>query len=129
MVIEVQPPWKMYFDGAAHRGEARAGMVFVTSQVPLPSDAEGEENELKHLVTVSEVEREEWRQPIIDYLCYGIIPENSQRRTEIYRRAPRFLYNKDTLYKRSFEGVILRCLGEDEALQALQEAHSRVQQN
>ncbi|XP_070035905.1 uncharacterized protein [Nicotiana tomentosiformis] len=32
MVIEVQPPWKMYFDGVAHRGGAGAGVVFVTSQ-------------------------------------------------------------------------------------------------
>ncbi|XP_070010814.1 uncharacterized protein [Nicotiana sylvestris] len=148
MVIEVQPPWKMYFDGAAHRGGAGAGVVLVTPQgelvvnkllgsyevknpelrpyhdyakklmgwlsdmtiqhvprkenkkadalaalasslalpdqvqvivcqkwvVPPPNEAEGEENELKHLVAVSEVEKEEWRQPIIDYLCYGILP-------------------------------------------------------
>ncbi|XP_070050306.1 uncharacterized protein [Nicotiana tomentosiformis] len=32
MVIEVQPPWKMYFDGAAHRARAGAGIVVVTSQ-------------------------------------------------------------------------------------------------
>ncbi|XP_070023418.1 uncharacterized protein [Nicotiana sylvestris] len=32
MVVEVQPPWKMYFDGAAHRGGAGAGIVFVTPQ-------------------------------------------------------------------------------------------------
>ena len=32
MLIEVQPPWKMYFDGAAHRGGAGAGVVFITSQ-------------------------------------------------------------------------------------------------
>lgn len=32
MVIDVQPPWKMYFNGAAHRGGAGAGVVFVTSQ-------------------------------------------------------------------------------------------------
>ncbi|XP_070039645.1 uncharacterized protein [Nicotiana tomentosiformis] len=32
MVIEVQPPWKMYFDGATYRGGAGAGVVFVTSQ-------------------------------------------------------------------------------------------------
>ncbi|XP_070013118.1 uncharacterized protein [Nicotiana sylvestris] len=36
MVIEVQPPWKMYFEGAAHRGEAGAGVVFVTSQGEVP---------------------------------------------------------------------------------------------
>ncbi|XP_070014361.1 uncharacterized protein [Nicotiana sylvestris] len=87
--------------------------------VPLPNEAESEENELKHLVAISEVEKEEWRQPIIDYLCYGILPKNPRRRTEIRRRAPRFLYYKDTLYRRSFEGVLLRCLWEDEALQAL----------
>ncbi|XP_070013853.1 uncharacterized protein [Nicotiana sylvestris] len=158
MVVEVQPPWKMYFDGAAHRGGAGAGVVFVTPQlvfnqllgsyevkkpelrpyhdyakkligwlnnvtiqyvprkenkkadalvalassltlpdqaqvtvcqkwvVPPPNEVECEENELKHLVAVSEVEKEEWRQPIIDYLCYGILPENPRRRTEIRRR-------------------------------------------
>ncbi|XP_070015814.1 uncharacterized protein [Nicotiana sylvestris] len=32
MVIEVQPPWKMYFDGAVHRRGAGACVVFVTSQ-------------------------------------------------------------------------------------------------
>ena len=32
MLIEVQPPWKTYFDEAAHRGGASAGMVFITSQ-------------------------------------------------------------------------------------------------
>ncbi|XP_070034269.1 uncharacterized protein [Nicotiana tomentosiformis] len=98
--------------------------VYQTWVVPPPNEAEGEENELNHLVAVSEVEKEEWRQPIIDYLCYGILPENPRRRTEIRRRAPRFLYYKYTLYRRSFEGVLLRCLGGKEELQALQEAHS-----
>ncbi|XP_075082052.1 uncharacterized protein LOC142166586 [Nicotiana tabacum] len=32
MVIEVQPLWKLYFDGAAHHGEAGVGVVFGTSQ-------------------------------------------------------------------------------------------------
>ncbi|XP_070035091.1 uncharacterized protein [Nicotiana tomentosiformis] len=32
MVIEVHPPWKMYFDGAAHRGGDGASVVFVISQ-------------------------------------------------------------------------------------------------
>ncbi|XP_059277686.1 uncharacterized protein LOC132031802 [Lycium ferocissimum] len=208
MVVEIQPPWKMYFDGAAQRDGAGAGVVFVTLQgevlpysftltqrcsnnvaeyqalilglemavdmkqlqlqvfgdsqlvinqllgsyevkkpellpyhgyaqkligwlgdvtlqrLPPPNEDEGAENELEHLVAVSEAAKEDWRQPIIDYLSYGILPEDSRRRTEIRRRAPRFLYYKDTLYRRSFEGVLLRCLGEDEAVQALQEAHS-----
>ncbi|XP_070003462.1 uncharacterized protein [Nicotiana sylvestris] len=33
MVVEFQPPWKIYFDGVAHRGRAGASVVFVTPQV------------------------------------------------------------------------------------------------
>ncbi|XP_031116594.1 uncharacterized protein LOC116020251 [Ipomoea triloba] len=32
LIIEVLPPWKMYFDGAAHRGRAEAGVVFITPE-------------------------------------------------------------------------------------------------
>ncbi|XP_019246569.1 PREDICTED: uncharacterized protein LOC109226231 [Nicotiana attenuata] len=215
MVIEIQPPWKMYFDGAA----AGAGIVFITSQgevlpysftltqwcsnnvaeyqalilglemaveyqtiatisfwrlqigklawrgnyskhvprkenkradalaalastlslpdqtqvvvcqiwvVPPPNDYEEEESKTEYPARVLEVEIEDWRQPLIDYLCHGVLPENPRRKTEIRRRAPRFLYYKNTLYRRSFDGVLLRCFGADESLQALQEAHSGV---
>ncbi|KAL0454764.1 UNVERIFIED_CONTAM: hypothetical protein Slati_0815600 [Sesamum latifolium] len=30
LVIEITPPWKMYFDGASHKEGAGAGFVFVT---------------------------------------------------------------------------------------------------
>ncbi|KAL0405375.1 UNVERIFIED_CONTAM: Ribonuclease HI [Sesamum latifolium] len=32
LVIEIIPPWKMYFDGASHKEGAGAGVVFVTSE-------------------------------------------------------------------------------------------------
>ncbi|KAL0387479.1 UNVERIFIED_CONTAM: hypothetical protein Sradi_2629700 [Sesamum radiatum] len=32
LVIEVTPPWKMYFDGASHKKGAGTGVVFVTSE-------------------------------------------------------------------------------------------------
>ncbi|XP_070010453.1 uncharacterized protein [Nicotiana sylvestris] len=94
--------------------------------VPLPNEAEGEENKLKHLVAISKVEKEEWRQPTIDYLCYGIFQKirGEELKSVVVNLAS--FTTKDTLYKRSFEGALLRCLGEDEALQALQEAHSGV---
>ncbi|XP_015089729.1 uncharacterized protein LOC107032662 [Solanum pennellii] len=147
MLIEVQPPWKMYFDGAAHRGGAGACVVYlvtlnlvinqllgsyevkkpelrryhdyaqnlirwlwdVTLQhvhraenkkadalatlastltlpdqtqvtvcqkwiVPLSNEEEYIENKLDHIVAIVEAAKEDWRQPIIDYLCYGILP-------------------------------------------------------
>ncbi|XP_055824935.1 uncharacterized protein LOC129893428 [Solanum dulcamara] len=88
--------------------------------VPQPNEDEYVENKLEHLIAVSEAAKEYWQQPIIDYLCYGILPKNLKRRTDIRRREPRFLYYKNTLHRRSFEGVLLQCLGEGEAVKALQ---------
>ncbi|KAH0677151.1 hypothetical protein KY285_024952 [Solanum tuberosum] len=31
-VVEIQSPWKMYFDEASHHERAGAGVIFVTSQ-------------------------------------------------------------------------------------------------
>ncbi|KAL0434028.1 UNVERIFIED_CONTAM: hypothetical protein Slati_2737100 [Sesamum latifolium] len=57
---------------------------------------------------------------------YGKLPSDPRRRTVIRRRATRFIYYKDTLYRRSFEGIFLRCLSDDEKDQAMEEAHSGV---
>ncbi|KAL0453898.1 UNVERIFIED_CONTAM: hypothetical protein Slati_1367900 [Sesamum latifolium] len=32
LVIEITPPWKMYFDGTSHKEGAGAGVVFITSE-------------------------------------------------------------------------------------------------
>ncbi|KAL0449525.1 UNVERIFIED_CONTAM: Transposon Tf2-12 polyprotein [Sesamum latifolium] len=32
LLVEITPPWKMYFDGASHKEGAGAGVVFVTSE-------------------------------------------------------------------------------------------------
>ncbi|KAL0301882.1 UNVERIFIED_CONTAM: hypothetical protein Sradi_6465000 [Sesamum radiatum] len=32
LVIEVTPPWKMYFDGASHKEGPNTGVVFITSK-------------------------------------------------------------------------------------------------
>lgn len=54
------------------------------------------------------------------------MPKNLRRRNEFQRRSPHFLYYKDTLYIRSLDGVLLRCLGADESFHAMQEEHSGV---
>ena len=93
--------------------------------IPPTFDDEIEEGEV-NLISVCEVEKEDWRQSLIDYLEHGRLPDDRRHKVEIRRRAPRFIYFKDTLYRRSFDGVFLRCLGEEEANQALQEAHSGI---
>lgn len=67
--------------------------------VPPSNEEEYIENKLDYIVAIVEAAKEDWRQPIIDYLCYGILPENPKRRTDIRHRAPHFPYYKDTLYR------------------------------
>ncbi|XP_019167871.1 PREDICTED: uncharacterized protein LOC109163578 [Ipomoea nil] len=209
LVIEVLPPWKMYFDGASHREGAGVGVVFVTPEgevlpysftlteqcsnnvaeyqalilgleiaadmkqlriniygdskliknqvlglyevkkaelvpynnyakilmqwlgdwvVPPIFNEDGSVDETVELPTASvyDIGKDDWRQSLIDYLTDGKLPEDPRRRVDIKRRAARFIYYKETMYRRSFEGVFPRCLGEEEALQAMQEAHSGV---
>ncbi|KAH0720374.1 hypothetical protein KY285_005176 [Solanum tuberosum] len=57
----------------------------------VPPDVD-EESKFEHLVAVSQAEIVDWRNSLIDYLCYNILPEDPKRKTEIRRRAPRFLY-------------------------------------
>ncbi|KAL0300176.1 UNVERIFIED_CONTAM: hypothetical protein Scaly_2568400 [Sesamum calycinum] len=225
LVIEVTPPWKMYFDGASHKEEAGAGVIFITSdgevlpysftltqncsnniteyqalilgleiavdikqlhlkvfgdsklvinqllglyevkkpelfpyfdyaqrligwlgdvkiehvpikdnkqadalaklvstlmtlednaRVPIckswvvppifdDDDDDGEKEEL-HVVEVLDIEMEDWRQPLIDYLKYEKVPNDPRRKIDIRRCATRFIHHNDTLYRRSFEG-------------------------
>ncbi|KAM2609248.1 hypothetical protein TB1_037485 [Malus domestica] len=64
-----------------------------------------------NVISILSVNVEEWRQPLINYLEPGILPDDPKHRSEIRRRAHCYLYYKGTLYRRSFEGVLLRCLG------------------
>ncbi|KAL0421228.1 UNVERIFIED_CONTAM: hypothetical protein Slati_3145700 [Sesamum latifolium] len=84
-----------------------------------------EEEEL-HAVEVFDTEKEDWRQPLIDFLKYEKVPDDPRRKVDIRRRATRFIHHNDTLYRRSFDGVFLRCLSDDEEIQAMEEAHSGV---
>ncbi|XP_019155716.1 PREDICTED: uncharacterized protein LOC109152471 [Ipomoea nil] len=96
--------------------------------VPPIFEDDGSLDDIVELPTASvyEVDKEDWRQSLIDYLADGKLPQDPRRRVDVRRRAPRFIYFKDALYRRSFDGVFLRCLGEEEALQAMEEAHSGV---
>ena len=45
-------------------------------------------------ISISIVEDENWRQPLIDYLEHGKLPEDPHHKTEVRRRAPRFIHYK-----------------------------------
>ncbi|KAK4395694.1 hypothetical protein Sango_1723700 [Sesamum angolense] len=208
LVIEVTPPWKMYFDGASHKKGAGPGVVFVTSEGEYMGDSqlvvnqlglyEAKEPELlpyhnyakrlmgslgdvelehlprkdnkqadvlaklastlsmtdkeahipickswvippifshdeddtfqeeeNHVTEVFKVEKEDWRQPQVDYLKCGKLPNDLRRRTDTRRKATLFIYYKGMLYRRSFDGIFLLCLSDNEKVQSMGEAHSR----
>ncbi|KAL2944011.1 Gypsy retrotransposon integrase-like protein 1 [Bienertia sinuspersici] len=82
--------------------------------------------EATNAVSVYEISEEDWRQPLIDYLEHGKLPDDVKHRMEIRRRAARFIHYKGTLYKRSFLATWWRCLGEEKAQKVMEEAHSGV---
>ncbi|XP_071920668.1 uncharacterized protein [Coffea arabica] len=106
---------------------ARQLMGYLDSVIPPMFDEEGDgKEENTYHIFVYEIEKEDWRHLIIDYLNHGKLPKNPKKKIDIRRRVPRFIYYKGTLYRRSFDGVFLRCLGEDEVVQAMEEAHSGI---
>ncbi|CAM9000520.1 unnamed protein product [Rhodiola kirilowii] len=71
----------------------------------VPPLEENEKNmESSNVVYAYEIEREDWRQPIIDFLDHQKLPADPIHKIEIHRRAPRFIRYKGTLYRRSFLG-------------------------
>ncbi|KAB5563763.1 hypothetical protein DKX38_003817 [Salix brachista] len=57
---------------------------------PLSHDIK--EKEQVGVVSVYEIEKEDWRQPLIDYLRHGKLPNDLRHKTEVRRRASRFIY-------------------------------------
>ncbi|XP_028078733.1 uncharacterized protein K02A2.6-like [Camellia sinensis] len=102
LFIEVLQPWMMFFDGISRKEGAGAE----TSAI-----------------SVLAIKVNDWRMPIIDYLEHRKLPDDSLHRTKIRRRALLFIYYKETLFRRSFEGIFLLCLGDEETQQAMEEAH------
>jgi len=80
-----------------------------------------------NVVSVFEVEEEtDWRQPLIEYIQYGLLPGDLNKRVDVKRRALRFTLKNNTLYRKAFEGVLLRCLSREEATYVLNEVHAGV---
>jgi len=95
--------------------------VFGCWVVP-PDDEDSKED--VNMICVLEIDTEDLRQPIIEYLEHGKLPSDPKHKTEIQRRALSFFYCSRMLYQRSFLGLWLWCLDLEEAKQAMAEAHS-----
>jgi ribonuclease HI len=67
---------------------------------------------------------EDWRQPFTDYFQHGILPKEKSAQEQLKKRALRFAYVNNTLYRRSYDQLWLRCVSKLEASQIMKEVHS-----
>ncbi|XP_042460611.1 uncharacterized protein LOC122044141 [Zingiber officinale] len=82
--------------------------TFLITQIDLQNNAEATIN---------------WRAPMINYLRQGILPTDPEESQLIRKQAHAYVMIGDQLYKRSFSRPLLKCLGVEEADQALREIH------
>jgi len=59
------------------------------------------------LQTLTSLEYRDWKFSYIDFILYGIFPDDPKEAAAIRRKAPRFYYNAimQTLYRRSYDGI------------------------
>nr|GEU37751.1 CO dehydrogenase flavoprotein-like, FAD-binding, subdomain 2 [Tanacetum cinerariifolium] len=69
------------------------------------------------------VEGHTWMTPVYEYLTEGILPEEKKKATAVHRKAGRYAVINEVLYKKSFLGPWLRCVGPLQANYVLREIH------
>ncbi|KAG9446156.1 hypothetical protein H6P81_012284 [Aristolochia fimbriata] len=87
--------------------------------VPLPVEEEIEEEQIEEIeeslpISTSQNTTGDWREPITNFLPHGILPVDLRERVQIRRAAPKYVFINDILYRRSYEGLLLRCLSKEE---------------
>ncbi|GJX79587.1 reverse transcriptase domain-containing protein [Tanacetum coccineum] len=79
-------------------------------------------NEIEVLAVVEE-EGDSWMTPIHEYLNNETLPAERKKARSIKRKSQRFAIINGTMYKKSFLGLWLRCVGPSEVNYVLREIH------
>ena len=79
-------------------------------------------------ITSTDFEPRDWRFSLIDYALHNILSDDPNEVTSIRWRSLRFYFDPivKTLYRRSYDGILLCCLSNSEAQEVLQQAHDGV---
>ncbi|GKA92030.1 reverse transcriptase domain-containing protein [Tanacetum coccineum] len=77
----------------------------------------------KEVLAVVEEEGHTWMTLVHEYLTEGILPEEKKKARAVRRKAVRYAVINETLYKKSFLGPWLRCVGPLQANYVLREIH------
>ena len=79
------------------------------------------------MVEVNMIESEpSWITPLKEYLMEGTLPGDGEQAQALLRKVGRFTLVGGRLYKRSYEGPLLKCVGQDEVAKILKELHDGI---
>jgi ribonuclease HI len=67
---------------------------------------------------------DDWRQPFIEYFRHGTLPKDKRTADQLRKWVLRYAYVGNTLYRRSYDQLWLRCVSGPEAEQVMKEIHS-----
>ena len=67
-----------------------------------------------------------WMDPIWDFIIDGRLPDDPQEAAKIRTRSARFTNHKESLYKRSFFTLILKCIARKNTEYVLREVHEGI---
>ncbi|GJU80740.1 reverse transcriptase domain-containing protein [Tanacetum coccineum] len=101
---------------------ASTSFAHLSKQVLVEELKEKSINE-KEILDVVEEEGNTWMTPICEYLAKEILPEDKKKARAVRRKASRYTMINGTLYKKSFLGPWLRCVGPLQANYVLREIH------
>ncbi|CAL8091801.1 unnamed protein product [Prunus armeniaca] len=68
--------------------------------------------------------KEDWRTPYLAFFVGRTLPTNPRLAYKLKKTVKRYFVDGSTLYRKWFNGEPLKCLGESEAHQAMQEIHA-----
>nr|GEV05899.1 reverse transcriptase domain-containing protein [Tanacetum cinerariifolium] len=77
----------------------------------------------KEILAAVEEEGYTWMTPVYEYLTEGILLEEKKKARTVRRKAGRYAMINEVLYKKSFLGLWLRCVGPLQANYVLREIH------
>nr|GFA20690.1 reverse transcriptase domain-containing protein [Tanacetum cinerariifolium] len=77
----------------------------------------------KEILAVVEEEGHTWMTPVYEYLSEGVLPEENKKVRIVRRKSGRYAVINEVLYKKSFLGPWLRCVGPLQANYVLKEIH------
>ncbi|KAL6313045.1 hypothetical protein AAG906_012088 [Vitis piasezkii] len=80
-------------------------------------------------IEANQADNQEWTDNIAEYLRTGTLPGDPKQAHKVRVQAARFTLIGGHLYKRSFTGPYLRCLGHSEARYVLAELHKEYHGN